>query len=87
MDEILMWIFWVLLVLWVIFFTISLILEAKIRREKLKLGRLETIQLLRKIEIALRDFILAYDDQEPEQLLGAYQEAEEALRLIEEAKG
>ena len=87
MIEILMWILFIVLVLWIIVSTVEVILGHVKQREELKLNKLKALQLLWTIEMALRDFILAYDDQEPERLLGAYQEAEEALGLIEEAKG
>ncbi len=86
MIEVLTWILFIVIILWLIVSTISVVLDSIKEREERKLRKLKSLQLLRKIEMALRDFILAYDDQEPERLLGAYQEAEGVLNLIEEAR-
>lgn len=51
-----------------------------------KLERHDRSGFYRKVEFALRDFIIAYDDQEPEKLQGAYDGALEAIELIEQTR-
>jgi len=38
------------------------------------------------LSVALRDFVLAYEEQAPEQLLGAYHQATEAIQKYDEAQ-
>ena len=73
--------------LWSLGFLWFLIRDMRLRERQYKLDKHRYSSFLFRVESALRDFILAYDDQEPECLLGAYQEAEELLKSIEKFIG
>ena len=53
---------------------------------KYKLEEHKYSTFLWKVECVLRDFVLAYDDEEPEKTHGAYIEADKLLQSIEEVR-
>lgn len=83
MDNYLMWFLLFVLGLSYIIYGILMISSLNLRKLRQKLKNYRTTQFLWRVECILRDFVLAYDDQEPERMLGVYHEADKLLKEME----
>ncbi len=80
---------YILLIIAIVVIVADLVVSTKKYRLENALHKLERSDrsgIYRKVELALRDFIIAYDDQEPEKLLSAYNGTLEAIEFIEQTR-
>lgn len=80
---------YILLIIIMVLLVAELVATAKkykLENALYKLEQSDRSGIYRKVEFALRDFIIAYDDQEPEKLLSAYNGTLEAIELIEQTR-
>ena len=79
--------------IWAIIITVMIVADLVVTTKKYrlenalyKLEKSDRSGIYRKVELALRDFIIAYDDQEPEKLMSAYNGTLEAIEFIEQTR-